>query len=76
MDIGLNTEFKVKLTLKNEKAVYSQNPPMPIHLEEDLIVELALMPKYGIVKVLLFSKYASSFLPQKEHNGELRQWCI
>ena len=30
MDIGMNTEFKVKLTLKDNKAVYSQNLPMPI----------------------------------------------
>ena len=40
MDIGMNTEFKVKLTPKDDKAVYSQSLPMPIHLKEDLIVEL------------------------------------
>ena len=45
MDIGMNTEFKVKLTPKDDKAVYSQSLPMPIHLKEDLIVELALMHK-------------------------------
>ena len=45
MDIGMNTEFKVKVTPKDDKAVYSQNLPMPIHLKEDLIVELALMRK-------------------------------
>ena len=45
MDIGMNTEFKVRLTPKDEKAVYSQRLPMPIHLREDLIVELALMHK-------------------------------
>ena len=33
MDIG-STEFKVKLTPKDDKAVYSQNLPMPIHLKE------------------------------------------
>ena len=38
MDIGMNTEFKVKLIPKDDKAVYSQNLPMPIHLKEDLIV--------------------------------------
>ena len=43
MDIRMNTEFKVQLTPKDDKAVYSQNLPMPIHLKEDLIVELALM---------------------------------
>ena len=42
-DIGMNTEFKVKLTPKGNKVVYSQNLPMPIHLKKDLIVELALM---------------------------------
>ena len=41
MDIGMNTEFKVKLTPKDEKAVYSQSLPILIHLKRDLIVELA-----------------------------------
>ena len=39
MDIGMDTEFKVKLATKDDKAVYSQSLPMPIHLREDLIVE-------------------------------------
>ena len=72
MDIGLNTEFKVKLTPKNDKAVYSQSLPMPIHLKEYLIVELALMHNYGIITVLLFSKYASHIFAQKKPNGKLR----
>ena len=29
MDIGTNTKFKVKLTPNDDKAVYSQNLPMP-----------------------------------------------
>ena len=33
MDIGMNTEFKLKLTLKDDTAVYSQNITMPIHLK-------------------------------------------
>ena len=56
MDIGLNTEFKVRLTPKVYKAVYTQSLPMPIHLKEDFIVELALMHKYGIITLLPFSK--------------------
>ena len=44
-DIGMNTEFKVKLTLKLDRAVYSQSPPMPIHVKEALFVQLALMHK-------------------------------
>ena len=45
---------------------------MPIHLKEDLIVELALMHKYGIITVLPFSKYASPIIAQREPNGKLR----
>ena len=72
MDIGMSTEFKVKLTPKDDKAVYSQSLPMPIHLNEDLIVELALMHKYGIITVLPFSKYASPIFAQRKPNGKLR----
>ena len=58
LDIEMNTEFKVKLTPKDDKAVDSQSLPQPIHLTEDLIVELALMHKYRVitVTVLIFSK--------------------
>ena len=72
MDIAMNTEFKVKITPKGDRAVYSQSLPMPIHLEEDLIVELALMHKYGNVTVLPFSKYASPMFAQRKPNGKLR----
>ena len=72
MDIGMNTEFKVKLTTKDDKAVYSQSLPMPIHLKEDLIVELALMHKNGIITVLPFSKYASPIFARRKPNGKLR----
>ena len=72
MDIGMNTEFKVKLTPKDDKAVYSQSLPMPIHLKEGLLVELALIHKYGIITVLPFSKYASPIFAQRKPNGKLR----
>ena len=68
----MNSEFKVKLTPKDDKTIYSQSLPMPIHLKEDLFVELALMHKYGIVAVLPFSKYASPKFAQRKHNGKLR----
>ena len=72
MDIGMNTEFKVRLTPKDAKAVYSQSLPMPIHLKEDLIVELALMHKYAIITMLPFSKYASPTFAQRKPNGKSR----
>ena len=70
-DKGTNTQFKVKLTPEDDKAVYSQSLPMPIHLKEDLIVELALMHKHGIITVLPFSKYASPIFAQRKINGKL-----
>ena len=72
MDIWMNTEFKIKLTPKDNKAVYSQSLPMPIHLKEDLIAELALMHKYGMFTVQPFSKYASPIFAQRKPNGKLR----
>ena len=72
MVIGMNTEFKVKLTPKNDKAVYSRSLPMSIHLKEDLIIELVLMHKYGIITVLPFSKYASPIFAQRKPKGKLR----
>ena len=72
MDIGMNTEFKVRLTPKDDKVNYSRSLPMPIHLKEDLIVEIALMHKYGIITVLPYSKYASPIFAQSKPNGKLR----
>ena len=68
----MNKEFKVKLTAKDNKVLRRQNLLMPIHLKEDLIVELALMHEHGIITVLLFSKYASRMFAQRKPNGKLR----
>ena len=72
MDFGMNTEFKVQLAPKDDKAVFSQSLPMPIHLKEDLIVELALMHRYGIITELPFYKYASPIFAQRKPNEKLR----
>ena len=71
MDIGMKSVFKLKLTPKDDEAVYSQSLPMPTHLREDLIVEMALMHKCGIITVLPFSKYASSLFAQRKLKGNL-----
>ena len=71
MDIGMNTKFKVRLRPKDDKAVHSQSLHMPIHLNEEVIVELALMHKYGIITVLPFSKYASPIFAQRKPNAKL-----
>ena len=35
LDIGMNTQFKVSLTPKDDKPVYTQSLPVPINLKED-----------------------------------------
>ena len=72
VDIWMNTEFEVKLTPKDDKAVYSQNLTIPIQLKEGLIVELALRHKYGIITLLPFSRYASTIFAQRKPSGKLR----
>ena len=71
-DIGMNEEFTVKLTLKDDSPAYSQSLPSPVNLKEDILVELALLHKYGIITTLPFSKYASPIVAQKKPNGKLR----
>ena len=71
-DIGMNEDFTVKLTPKDDSPAYSQSLPTPINLEEDILVVLALLHKYGIITTLPFSKYASPIFAQKKPNGKLR----
>ena len=71
-DIGINTEFKVHLTPLDNKPAYSQSLPAPIKLRDDILVELALLHKYGIITTLPFSKYVSPIFAQRKPNGKLR----
>ena len=71
-DVGYNTELKVKLTPAHDLPVYVQSPPTPIHLRDEIIVELALMQYYGIVTLLPNSKYSSPIFAQRKSSGKLR----
>ena len=71
-DIGINTEFKVQLTPLDNRPAYSQSLPAPTNLKDDILVELALLHKYGIITTLPFSKYGSPIFAQRKPNGKLR----
>ena len=71
-DIGINTEFKIQLTPLDNSPAYSQSLPAPINLKDDILVELALLHKYGIITTLPFSKYARPIFAQRKPNGKLR----
>ena len=68
----MNMEIEVKLSPKDDKAVHSQSLLIPIHLKEDLNVELALMHENEKITVLSSSKYASPTFAQRTPNGKLR----
>ena len=68
----MNTEFKVELIPKDNKAVYSQSLLMLIHLRKNLPVELVLMYKYRTITVLPFPKFSSPLFAQRKPNGKLR----
>ena len=72
LDIGINTEFKIKLIPKHEEPVSAQSLPTPTNLKDDLLVELALMQEYGIITTLPYSKYSSTIFAQRKPNGKLR----
>ena len=71
-DIGINTEFKVQLTPLDNRPAYSQSLPAPTNLKDDILVELSLLHKYGIITILPFSKYASPMFAQMKPKGKLR----
>ena len=71
-DIGINTEFKVQLTALDNRQAYSRSLPAPINLRDDILEELALLHKYGIITTIPFSNYASPIFAQKKPNGKLR----
>ena len=64
--------MKVQLTPSDNRPAYSQSLPAPIKLKDDILVELALLHKYGIITTLPFSKYASPIFAQRKPNGKLR----
>ena len=73
LDIGISTEFKTKLTPKHDEPVYAQSLPTPTNLEDDLLVELALMmQEYGIITTLPYIKYSSPIFAQRKPIGKLR----
>ena len=71
-DIGINTESKVQLTPLDNGPAYSQSLPAPINLKGDILVEVALPRKYGIITTLPFRQKASPVFVQRKPKGKIR----
>ena len=72
LDIGINNDFKNKLTPKDDEPVYAQNLTTPANLKDEIHVELALQQEFGTITTLPFNKYSSPIFVQREPNGKLR----
>ena len=71
-DVGYNTDLKIKLTPERSITIYEQGPPTPVHLRNELQVELALMHYYGLITTLSQSRYSSPLFAQRKNSGRLR----
>ena len=65
LNIGMNEDVKVKLTPKDDSPAYSQSLPAPINLKEDILVELALLHRYGFITAPVFQVCKSHFCSKK-----------
>ena len=71
-DVGYNSDLKIKLKPEHTRPLYTQGPPTPIHLRQELTVELALMHYYGLITTLSHSKYSSPLFAHRKPSGKLR----
>ena len=52
-DIGIKTEFTAQLTSFDNRPAYSQGLPAPINFNVNILVEISILHKYGIVATFL-----------------------
>ena len=71
-DVGFKSEISMKLKPENDLPVYTQSPATPIHLREELQVELALLQYFGIITNLKHAKYSRPIFAHRKPNGELQ----
>ena len=60
------------LTPEIDKPIYTSNPTTPIHLRNEILIELALVQCYDIITTISFSKYSSPIFAQRKSSGKLR----
>ena len=72
LDIGINNEFKTKLTPKHDELVAVQNLPTPKKLKDKMLVELGVQKVYGILKIYFLSSTRIPFF----HTLNQTESCI
>ena len=71
-DVGYNTELKIELTPEHPLLVYVQGPTAPIHLRDEILVELALLQNFSIMTTFPQSRYSRPIFVHRKSSGKLR----
>ena len=74
-DIGVNYEFRVKLTPENDKpmhSIHTQGPLTSIHLRDEIVLKMALLQGRDVVTTLTYSKYSCPIFAVTKQSGKLR----
>ena len=62
----------INLIPENDKPVYTQGPPTPFHLRDEILVELALLQYWGVITTLQYSKDSTPIFAVRKPSGKLR----
>ena len=71
-EIGDNKKLKIKLGPEHPLPVYVQGAPAPIHLRDEILIELALLQYFKITTTLSHSKYSSPIFVHRNSSAKLR----
>ena len=67
----VNIEETTKVTT-NDKPMYTQGPPTPIHLRDKVLVELELLQYWGVTTTLQYSKHSSTIFAVRKPSDKFR----
>ena len=73
-EIRINTELKVPFTPFDNRPAYSQRLPAPFNLKDDILVELVLLLKYGIITTLPLANTLVQFSRKGNEVGNYAYW--
>ena len=72
LDIGINTEFKVRLQPKHDNPVHAHSLSTPANMNNRILVELAMIQEYDVITTLPYSKHSLSIFEQRKAKDKLR----
>ena len=71
-DVGLNPDLKIKVTPEHPVSMNAKGPSAPIHLGDEILVELPLLQCSNILTTLSHFKWSSPIVVHRKSFGKLR----